>query len=137
MNSKPNWYLELNPEGNIPLLQYKNKTLSESLVCMEYLQEEFGRYSYLSTKPIERAHQRSLMIRFGKITSAFSAFLDPRDAAEQSKNHTFILENLAFFEVELFEPFFSGNLKLYKNTAYLINKLKFCFIEKIRISTIK
>ena len=108
VNSKPNWYLELNPDGTIPLLQYKCHLIGESLVCMEFLHEEFGKYSCLSSRPLVRAHQRNLMMKFSRVTLAFSNFLNSKNESEKKKCHQQIIDNLGIYEIELYEPFFSG-----------------------------
>ena len=66
-NSKPEWFLDFNPDGNVPVIKYKGVLLSQSLLCLDFINEEFGKNKLLAKKPLDKAFQRVLMDKFDKV----------------------------------------------------------------------
>uniref|UniRef100_A0AC34QGF8 Maleylacetoacetate isomerase n=1 Tax=Panagrolaimus sp. JU765 TaxID=591449 RepID=A0AC34QGF8_9BILA len=55
-------YLEMNPRGMVPLLDFDGKKLSDSVAIMEFLEEKFpDKCSFLPKTPEDRAVVRSLV----------------------------------------------------------------------------
>jgi len=57
---KEKYFLELNPKGLVPAVEYKGRALYESIVLCEFLEEAYGSYtpSLLPADPYERARVR-------------------------------------------------------------------------------
>lgn len=53
-------YLELNPQGLVPVLQVNEQVISQSSAIVEYLEETYSRPSMLPDSAIDRAYVRSL-----------------------------------------------------------------------------
>ncbi|ESN94051.1 hypothetical protein HELRODRAFT_180211 [Helobdella robusta] len=108
---KPKWFIaNVNPDGTIPVLQYKNAILTQSSICNEYLNEEFGENKFLSKKPLSRAQQRALIASFDKVSTPFSEINKTSDRSVHKANLPKLLDGLGFYEKELKGPFF-GNQK--------------------------
>ena len=111
-NKTPEW-LAVNPRGMVPAIVHRGKSVYESDVCIEYINEawETGK-DLLPTDPYERARVRILCDHIGKkIVPPFYALLmkksEPeRDMAKQNIESS--LKSL-FEEVEIQDgPFFGG-----------------------------
>ncbi|GMY08645.1 glutathione S-transferase DHAR2-like [Fagus crenata] len=79
LTEKPQWFLEVNPEGKVPVVKIDDKWVSDSDVIVEKLEEKYPEPS-LATPP-EFASVGS------KIFVAFVKFLkskDPSDGSEQA-----------------------------------------------------
>ncbi|KAK9728617.1 hypothetical protein K7432_000893 [Basidiobolus ranarum] len=62
--NKPDWYLELNPEGKVPALKYGDDTLVESLIITEFFSDLSGG-KLLPKDPLKRAQARYFIEFFG------------------------------------------------------------------------
>jgi glutathione S-transferase len=58
---KAPWFLASTPFGKTPVLQYGARTLPESLIICEYIEEAFGGRALLPRDPMERAWARIWM----------------------------------------------------------------------------
>ena len=72
LKSKPDWLLERNPLGTVPVLEHKGNVVYESAVCDEFLEEAYpgpstGTHSLLPSSPYERAAVRLLLLKFDKV----------------------------------------------------------------------
>lgn len=67
LKQKPEWFLEKNPLGLVPVLEQGDKIIYESAICDEYLDEVYGKQSLLTSEPFERARQKILGERFNKV----------------------------------------------------------------------
>ncbi|KAH7300088.1 hypothetical protein KP509_24G044500 [Ceratopteris richardii] len=79
LSNKPDWFLEINPEGKVPVMKYEGKWIPDSDVITVILEEEFPEPS-LKTPP-ENASVAS------KIFPCFVKFLkskDPSDGTEEA-----------------------------------------------------
>ncbi|KAH9327291.1 hypothetical protein KI387_007469, partial [Taxus chinensis] len=79
LSDKPDWFLQLSPEGKVPLLKIDDKWIPDSDVITQILEEKYPEPS-LATPP-EKASVGS------KLFSAFVGFLksyDPNDGTEQA-----------------------------------------------------
>ena len=72
LTNKPDWLLERNPLGTVPVLEHKGSVVYESAVCNEFLEEAFpgsstGTRALLPSCPYERAAMRLVILRFGQV----------------------------------------------------------------------
>lgn len=58
LRNKPDWFLEISPNGKVPVLKVDDGSLFESAVILEYLDETSDGDRLLSTEPFARAQQR-------------------------------------------------------------------------------
>jgi len=81
LKNKPDWLLERNPFGLVPILEHKSivpilehkgSVMYDSTVCNEFLEEAYpgsstGTHPLLPSCPYERATTRLLMLKFDKV----------------------------------------------------------------------
>lgn len=89
--NKPAWFLELNPDGLIPVIAWQDESakhmITESLICNEYLEDAYpDEPRLLPTNPVERARARYIIDRFAtKFVPEFYRIL-VRQGKEQQEN---------------------------------------------------
>ena len=54
----PEWYYEISPTGNVPLLKQGDEIVWESTIINEYIEESYPDIPLLPKSPVERAHAR-------------------------------------------------------------------------------
>lgn len=85
LKNKPDWFFELNPTGTVPVMEFSDgRTLYESMICCEYLEEVFQETLLFPKDPIEKNKQRILIENFGKkfVPLAYKK-LDEDDSAKE------------------------------------------------------
>ena len=122
LENKPDWFLDISPEGKVPVLLVDEKPLFESNVINEFI-DEITPNSLLPENPLEKAEMRAwiefssgLMSDFMKLVSS-----QEKDTYENSLNMIFskleklekVIDNKGFFRGEnfsladsAFAPFF-------------------------------
>ena len=107
---KPAWYKEsVNPLGTVPCVYDAGKGVFESGICLEWLEDKFGR-SLLPADPAERAAARLFIsqLSFGP----FYAFVMEQDRSKDATHVTACEAALASIEARLAAqstgPFFFG-----------------------------
>ncbi|KAK4482094.1 hypothetical protein RD792_011545 [Penstemon davidsonii] len=100
LKNKPEWFLEISPEGKVPIIKLDEKWIPDSDVITQKLEEKFPEPSLVT--PPEKASVGS------KIFSTFIGFLkskDPSDGTEQA-----LLDELTALNKYLEEngPFING-----------------------------
>ncbi len=58
LSNKPDWFLEISPNGKVPVLKIDDTPIFESTVILEYLDETADQGRLLPEDPVERAKQR-------------------------------------------------------------------------------
>ena len=58
LQNKPDWFLEISPNGKVPVLKVGDRTIFESAVILEYLDETAVEGRLLPDNPLERAEHR-------------------------------------------------------------------------------
>lgn len=101
LGNKPEWFLQISPEGKVPVIKLDEKWIADSDIITKSLEEKYPVPS-LETPP-EKASAGS------KIFSAFIGFLkskDPNDGTEQA-----LLDELTSFNEYLKDngPFVNGD----------------------------
>jgi glutathione S-transferase len=129
-NSEP-WYLELNPNGKIPLLQDGNFTLWESNTIVRYLAGKHGSGTLCPRSPEERAlaerwmdWQLSMLILPVSIVfqNLFRRPAADRDMAAVERNAREANKALAVLEVHLaVQPYVAG-------TAFTMGDIPVCAV---------
>jgi len=106
LTQKPDWYLKKNPLGKVPTIEKDGKVIYESLVTVDYLNENYktGR-QYVPEDSYERAKQRMLTERLTALPQAIYPFYRNRDAAAQKK----VEDAFQFYESLLQKDYFAGD----------------------------
>ncbi|KAM3605793.1 uncharacterized protein V6R79_004778 [Siganus canaliculatus] len=106
LKDKPEWFLEKNPLGLVPVLETPaGEVVYESSITCEYLDEVYPEKKLLPTSPFAKAQQKMMLEHFSKATTFFF-----RIAAGNAKG-----EDVSAAEAELKE-------KLSKFNELLVNK---------------
>lgn len=66
LQSKPDWFLQRNPLGLVPVLEQDDKIIYESLVCNDYLNEVYPNPPLQPADPYLRAKDKMLIGQFDK-----------------------------------------------------------------------
>lgn len=69
LQNRPDWFLEISPNGKVPVLDVDGATLFESAVILEYLDETSEGHKLLPSDPLERAQQRMWITYISNIMS--------------------------------------------------------------------
>ncbi|ORY08001.1 glutathione S-transferase [Basidiobolus meristosporus CBS 931.73] len=92
--NKPDWYLELNPEGKVPALKYGDDILVESLVIAEFFSDLAGG-KLLPKDPLKKAQARYLIEFFGaKFLPLYYSILGNTDTEKAKLLEQQFVENL-------------------------------------------
>lgn len=67
LQSKPDWFLQRNPLGLVPVLEQDDKIIYESLVCNDYLDEVYPDPPLQPADPYLRAKDKMLIGQFDKV----------------------------------------------------------------------
>lgn len=117
LSEKPEWYLELNPNGKVPALQLTNEPgapiMVESLAIAEHLEDKYPDVKLYPTDPKIRDETKQWIERFNPIATAFYKLVYETNSDEINDEllSTFYTE-LAPFEAELIKrksPYFAGS----------------------------
>ncbi|XP_059468421.1 pyrimidodiazepine synthase-like isoform X2 [Neocloeon triangulifer] len=112
---KPDWFLALNPLGQVPTLEYSDgRILAESLIVSEYLDEIGDSTRPLQSKdPFQRSRDKMLMERFNMVINPlFKVMLNLHKPDLDLSPFDKMLDNLETFEKELVSrgtKFFGGD----------------------------
>ncbi|OWF35357.1 glutathione S-transferase omega-1-like [Mizuhopecten yessoensis] len=88
LKAKPDWFLERNPLGLVPVLEQDDKVLYESVITCDYLDDVYPDNKLNPSDPYQRARDRILLESYGKVvTNYYGTF------RSQGKDKE-ILENL-------------------------------------------
>ena len=67
LGNKPDWFLEKNPLGLVPVLEIDDKIICESDVCCDYLNETYGAQLHPSD-PGKREQDKCLIQNYSKVS---------------------------------------------------------------------
>ncbi|CDW54367.1 GST N 3 domain containing protein [Trichuris trichiura] len=68
--NKPDWLCDLNPLGKVPIVQYRDMVVYESLIICEWLDEMFDHKRLLPSCPYEKAKMKMLTERLSLVIVA-------------------------------------------------------------------
>ncbi|UJR36489.1 hypothetical protein I4U23_029212 [Adineta vaga] len=111
LNELPEWYLEKNSTGEVPLLEWidhdskQTRSIPESLIICDYLDDLYPQNRLHPTDPYLKAKQKLLVDRSGNVRSGFYKVLSQSDAnAVEQLN-----ESLSVYEEALHDKFYGGS----------------------------
>jgi len=108
---KEKHFLDINPKGLVPAVEYKGKALYESLILCEFLEDAYPQHTphILPADPYERARVRIWVDHCGKnIVAPSQRLLQAQDKETQDKARENLYEGLRKLAKEIKGPFFSG-----------------------------
>lgn len=108
LENKPEWFLEKNPGGTIPVLEHDGRIVTDSAVCCEYLEDMYGKHELIPSDPYEKAKMKIFMESFGKVTSKYHALLRPESENAKKSDMEELRKLLLNVENKLCEPFAMG-----------------------------
>ncbi|KAL4625032.1 glutathione S-transferase omega-1 [Arapaima gigas] len=115
LKNKPNWFLEKNPLGTVPVLENDcGQLICESPIVCEYLDELYSEKKLYPTDPFEKAQQKMLLEEFSKVVPFFYKVPTGKSkgentaAVEQELKEK--LEKLNKILVDKKTKFFGGNI---------------------------
>lgn len=86
LESPPEWYAEINPNGKVPALQLVNEPnspiLVESLLITEYLDDKYPQNPLYSKVPLTRAQDKLFCDRLGALKGLFYRLVTEKDDSE-------------------------------------------------------
>lgn len=98
--------MELNPLGQVPCLQHDDgRTLPESLIVSEYLDQIYPENRLIPTDPYTNASHRLTIETFNKVIMNFYKLL--RGGGEEAAKD--FLNSLDLFEKKLTHDYYGGN----------------------------
>jgi len=66
--SKPKWFIEKNPLGNVPCIELKaGEILRESLIIADYLDEAYPEVKLYPSNPLAKAKDKLLIDQFNEV----------------------------------------------------------------------
>ncbi|KAG5645414.1 hypothetical protein DXG03_006238 [Asterophora parasitica] len=108
---KENHFLEINPKGLVPAVEYKGKAIYESLVILEFLEDAYPDHTpLLPSDPVERAIARIWVDFVSKsVVPAFQRLLQAQEQEKQDAAREELYVALRKFATEVKGPYFLGD----------------------------
>ncbi|KAJ6491786.1 glutathione-S-transferase [Mycena vitilis] len=109
---KEKHFLDINPKGLVPAVEYHGKALYESLVLCEFFEDEYPdrKPSILPGDAYNKAYARIWVDFVGKaFVPAFMRTMQAQDKATQEEARTELYEALRKFSAEVKGPYFLGD----------------------------
>lgn len=70
LSQKPDWFLERSPLGKVPCIELDGgKTLYESLIIAEYLDDVYPQSKLFPSQPLTKAEDKLLIDKFNSVIS--------------------------------------------------------------------
>ncbi|GLV33777.1 sepia [Carabus blaptoides fortunei] len=99
---KPEWLLEKNPVGKVPLLELDNgQYLYESLIVSDYLDEKYPQRPLYPKDPFRKAKDRLLIEQFGAVINTMVKVMLNTDKHFMDDHEQVIMQGLETFDQEL------------------------------------
>ena len=114
LRNKPDWFLAVSPYGKVPVIVDDGKTIYESAIINEYLDEKFKNIPLMPAAPFERAKARIWMDYCSNKYLVLSRKLltDNGNNELQIQNKEKLRQALIYMEKECFEKNENGNFWL-------------------------
>lgn len=110
LREKPDWFLERNPFGLVPVLEQDDKIVYESLVTCDYMDNIYPDNRLIPTDPFKKARDDMLVDYFGKTLGAhFYKFLGNEGKDEKTKDTLIKFMNKMEKEITARGKFFGGD----------------------------
>ncbi|XP_783642.2 glutathione S-transferase omega-1 [Strongylocentrotus purpuratus] len=109
LNHKPEFLLERNPAGTVPVLEFQGNIVTESLVICDLLEDLFPDKPLKAKDPFQKAKNRLAVGKFDSIVSLFyKVGYNPDDADAKETLRKSMKEYQAFFTAKK-TNFFGGD----------------------------
>ncbi|CAL1711382.1 unnamed protein product [Somion occarium] len=107
---KEKHFLDINPKGLVPAIEYQGKALYESLILCEFLEDAYPSYkpNLLPSDPYTRAYVRIWFIN-KSIVPATMRLIQAQEADKQKAALEELLKGLATFSEKIKGPYFLGD----------------------------
>ena len=114
LSNKPDWFLAVSPYGKVPVVVDDGKTIYESAIINEYLDEKFKNIPLMPEEPFEKAKARIWMDYCTNKYLILSRKLltDNGNDELQSQNKEKLKQSLIYIEKECFEKNMNGDFWL-------------------------
>jgi glutathione S-transferase len=129
LKNPPDWFKQVSPLGQVPVLRIGDAVVFESAVIMEYL-DEVNPPSLHPADPLRKAHNRawiefSSTLFFCQFNMVMAQEQQVCDNSEQE-----LREKLALVEAQLVGPFFNGETFSLVDAAYAPLFMRLAFLEQ-------
>jgi glutathione S-transferase len=104
LRDRPAWLYEKNATGRVPVLEEDGRSIPESVVIMELLEERYPEPPLLPPDPADRALVRLRIFRDDELTDPYYAFRRGEDGAEEQLDAALGALDAALTE----QPFLGG-----------------------------
>jgi glutathione S-transferase len=104
LSDRPTWLYEKNPAGKVPVLEEDGRSLPESAVIMEFLEERYPEPPLLPPDAADRAFVRLLVFRDHELTDPYYAFRRGEEGAPERLDTALALLDAALGEL----PYLGG-----------------------------
>jgi glutathione S-transferase len=139
LKNKPDWFAGVSPYGKVPVLRHMGKTIYESAIINEYLDETFPAHPLMPTQPDQRALAR-IWIEYSnsKLCPLFYKTLLAQDEGVQSELVEKFKGILSFMELEGFAklqgvgPFWMGSSPNLVDFTFYPFFERFCVLDHYR-----
>jgi glutathione S-transferase len=108
LKNKPEWFLDKNPFGTVPVLEQNDKVVYESAVCDEYLMDVYGSKGLVPSDPYKKARARILMDTYSKVTDKYYGLYRATTDEDKKKLIEELQNALKFLEPALTGKYFGG-----------------------------
>ncbi|XP_076450564.1 glutathione S-transferase omega-1-like [Babylonia areolata] len=110
LREKPDWFLERNPLGMVPVLEQDDKVLYESLITCDYLDDVYPDNRLTPADPFRKARDSMLVDYFGKKLAAnFYKFMRSDGKDEEAKDTLIKAMNNLEEQIAVRGKFFGGD----------------------------
>lgn len=136
LKNKPSWFPEVSPYGKVPAIMHNDKSIYESNVVNEYIDEVFAGKKLLSDDAYLRAQMRIWMAFCGDaITPNHYGLLRSQDEQQREVFKARLTEKLAMIDAHIKENkgefFFGQDISLVDLTFFPFFK-RFCTLKHYR-----
>ncbi|KAI0079303.1 glutathione-S-transferase [Panus rudis PR-1116 ss-1] len=117
---KEKHFLDINPKGLVPAIEYKGKALYESLILIEFLEDAYPDYKphLLPTDPYTRAYSRIWVDHISKtVVASFFRLLQAQEADKQKAALEDFTGSLRTLVEKVKGPYFLGDEFTYVDAA--------------------
>ncbi|XP_059150014.1 pyrimidodiazepine synthase-like [Physella acuta] len=110
LNTKPDWFFDLNPSGEVPVVVYEGGHIYESLVTAEFLDDIFPEPPLYATDPLVKAYEKIYFNHWTKkgIPAFYSLLWSGYSDPEQSRRLEENIQVLDGYLKKLGKPYFHG-----------------------------
>ncbi|XP_048254866.1 pyrimidodiazepine synthase-like [Haliotis rufescens] len=92
LKKKPDWFLERNPLGLVPVLEKDDQVVYESLVCDDYLDQVYPDSPLYPQDAYKKARDRILLETFSQVTTAWYKLLSSGGSDEAGEKFFSVLK---------------------------------------------